>query len=253
MAGEATAPVHEIFTSIQGEGPLVGTRMTFVRLRGCDLTCKYCDTASARMDDGSPALIETRPGGRRKRVPSAMTSTEALDIAEALLERGFPGPRWLTLTGGEPLLHLQFVKAFARSARRERLPVYLETAGHKPAALAEVVADLAFVSLDWKLPSTLSRPVDMRLFRESLAVAEGKPTALKIVVTDAVTDEELEQAGFAVRRASGPLTIVLQPVTKIGDLRAPSGARLLQMQTLLLEHCGDVRVVPQVHKLLGVR
>ena len=253
MADGATAPVHEIFTSIQGEGPLVGTRMTFVRLRGCDLTCRYCDTASARADDGSPALVETRPGGRRKRVPSAMDGAEALRLAEAGLERDTPGVNWLTLTGGEPLLHLQFAREFTAAALREGLPVYLETAGHKPAALAEVVADLAFVSLDWKLPSTLHRPVDTRLFRESLTVAEGKPIALKIVVTDAVNDEELDEVGLAVRRVSGPLTVVLQPVTRIGDLRAPSGLRLLQMQTLLLGYCGDVRAIPQVHKLLGVR
>ena len=36
--------VKEIFTSIQGEGPFVGYKQLFIRLCGCNLNCKYCDT-----------------------------------------------------------------------------------------------------------------------------------------------------------------------------------------------------------------
>ena len=36
--------VNEIFHSLQGEGFWTGTPMTFVRLSGCYLSCKFCDT-----------------------------------------------------------------------------------------------------------------------------------------------------------------------------------------------------------------
>ncbi len=36
--------VQEVFSTIQGEGPLAGTPATFVRLYGCHLKCWFCDT-----------------------------------------------------------------------------------------------------------------------------------------------------------------------------------------------------------------
>ena len=39
--------VTEIFPSIQGEGFFIGTPATFIRLYGCNLRCKWCDTQYA--------------------------------------------------------------------------------------------------------------------------------------------------------------------------------------------------------------
>jgi organic radical activating enzyme len=244
MADEATAPVHEIFTSIQGEGPLVGTRMTFVRLRGCDLSCKYCDTTDARADDGSPANIERRLASEESEThPNPMT---ALEVRQSLPW----GHDWVAITGGEPLLHVGFLRDFVHWGSPR---FYLETAGHKPDELAEVVHDVHYVAMDWKLPSTMHKPVDTDLFRRSLEALRGKRAALKIVVTDEVTDDELEEVTEALYDHEGRLVVVLQPVTAIGNLRPPGGKRLMQMQTILMREWDDVRVIPQVHKLLRVR
>ena len=72
--------VTEIFASIQGETSHVGLPFTFVRLTGCNLRCRYCDTTYAY------------DGGEEFSIQEIVSRVEVFGI-----------PR-LTVTGGEPLL-----------------------------------------------------------------------------------------------------------------------------------------------------
>lgn len=47
-AGNMEFSVSEIFKSIQGESTFVGLPCAFVRLAGCNLRCRYCDTRYAQ-------------------------------------------------------------------------------------------------------------------------------------------------------------------------------------------------------------
>ncbi len=40
-----TMKVNEIFYSLQGEGRFTGTPAVFVRSRGCNMQCDFCDTS----------------------------------------------------------------------------------------------------------------------------------------------------------------------------------------------------------------
>lgn len=71
--------ITEIFYSLQGETKTVGLPTVFIRLTGCPLRCGYCDTAYAFQ------------GGHW------MTLTEIMSKVEAYQ------PRYVTVTGGEPL------------------------------------------------------------------------------------------------------------------------------------------------------
>ncbi|MBF0412478.1 MAG: radical SAM protein [Desulfamplus sp.] len=50
--------VCEIFYSIQGESTFSGLPCVFVRLNGCNLNCRWCDTLYAKEDEGSVMQIE---------------------------------------------------------------------------------------------------------------------------------------------------------------------------------------------------
>jgi len=71
--------ITEIFFSIQGETNRAGLPTAFIRLTGCPLRCTYCDTAYA------------------------FTGGRSMGVDEILGEVAEFAPRYITVTGGEPL------------------------------------------------------------------------------------------------------------------------------------------------------
>ena len=76
-------PVAEKFISINGESVRAGEPAVFIRFRGCNLNCSYCDTRWAN----------------NKEAPAEMLSSA--QIADYVSSAGITN---VTLTGGEPLL-----------------------------------------------------------------------------------------------------------------------------------------------------
>lgn len=245
-----TVPVAEVFVSFQGEGPLVGVRQLFVRLRGCDLTCLYCDTPAARDTEGF-CRVELTPGhGDFEQRPGRMPAGALTELVrETAAHAGHVHS--LALTGGEPLLHPAAVHALAR--RETGLPLFLETAGHLPEVLAQVLDDVDYVSLDFKLPSTLATPVPRERFAESYVVAGDRCVAVKMVVTAETEPAEVAAACRLLAAHSPRGTLVLQPVTPLqGSLRAPDAGHLTRLYSAASYHMDHVRIIPQCHRLLGV-
>jgi 7-carboxy-7-deazaguanine synthase len=104
-----TLVVHEIYRSIQGESTFAGLPCTFVRLTGCNLRCRWCDTP------------EAFHGGRR------MTRADVLRDALAL------DTELVEVTGGEPLLQPGTLPLLAELCDAGRT-VLIETSGERDIA-----------------------------------------------------------------------------------------------------------------------
>lgn len=76
---DSSLRITEIFYSLQGEARTVGLPTVFVRLTGCPLRCTYCDSEYAFF------------GGER------------LSLAEILKQVAAYNPKYVCVTGGEPL------------------------------------------------------------------------------------------------------------------------------------------------------
>ena len=247
------SPIYEVFCSIQGEGPLVGVRQLFVRFRGCDLQCRYCDTSAARLIRGPCHVEQVSGAGEFTPHDNPLSVEELLEVVQELMLNVGQTCHSVALTGGEPLLYPQFISALAAALHQADHKVYLETAGHLPQALEPVIDDLDWVAMDFKLPSTLVEPVPLAVFGEFLELARQRHCFVKIVLTDTVTADELLAACRLIAQIDRSTTVVLQPVTPVGDCRPPDAATLLHWQRLCSELLGDVRMIPQCHRLLGVR
>lgn len=118
--------ITEIFYSLQGESRTVGLPTVFVRLTGCPLRCYYCDTEYAFT------------GGEIK------TQQQVLDAVAAYQ------PRYITVTGGEPLAQKACIPLLEQLCNAD-YEVSLETSG--AFSVAEVDERVVKV-MDLKTPSS---------------------------------------------------------------------------------------------------
>jgi organic radical activating enzyme len=244
----------EIFTSIQGEGPLVGVRQVFLRLAGCHRRCRFCDTPAALMTKPKSWQHEAASGRDQK-----CSNPVAVEGLAAILHdlRNISGPfHSLSLTGGEPLLQADFLRAALPRLRRTGWRIYLETAGDRWRELAVILPWLDFVAMDIKLPSVTGASAAWTAHRKflELAAASRAETFVKIVVSRTTAEREVRRAARLVAAVEPCVPVILQPATPHAGVRAPTAQQLRCWQTLALTAgLRDVRVIPQCHVFLGHR
>lgn len=125
--------VTEKFVSINGEGSFAGELAVFIRFKGCNLRCNYCDTMWAnepecKYDELSPEEIYNY-------------------ILSAQI-------RNVTLTGGEPLLQKQIPELLNLLTQNEGIRVEIETNGAVDLSSFSRNNSIIF-TMDYKLPSSL--------------------------------------------------------------------------------------------------
>ncbi|NMB65126.1 MAG: radical SAM protein [Spirochaetes bacterium] len=114
-----TLCVNEIFYSLQGETTRTGFPSLFIRLAGCNLNCRWCDTPYART--GSPVTIA--------------------HIIQTIEK--YPTLNHITITGGEPLMQ-EHTLTLLDILCRKNYPLQLETNGsisieHVPSQVHKIV------------------------------------------------------------------------------------------------------------------
>lgn len=228
----------------------MGTPQVFVRFAGCDLHCAYCDTPHARTTPAECAV--QMPGGDEKRLPNPISLQTAVNAICELADAD-PMLKSVALTGGEPLLQAAYIAELAPAIARRGLGIYLETAGHLPAQLETVIDAMSTISGDIKLHETMEAPVAYETMAEFWRIAVRTEAFAKVVLTDRVTLDGFRQACTALGASIRMLPVVLQPVTPVGGVRPPAPETLWLLAREAERWFGGVRVVPQCHRLMGVR
>jgi 7-carboxy-7-deazaguanine synthase len=119
--------VVEIFESIQGESSYAGLSCFFIRLSGCNLRCRYCDTTYA-YETGEDVRLE-------ELVEKAASSSAAI----------------IEITGGEPLLQAEFNELSTMLRDAVGRPVLVETNG---SCDISIVPEGVITIMDIKCPSS---------------------------------------------------------------------------------------------------
>jgi organic radical activating enzyme len=226
---EMTYQISELFTSVQGEGEVMGIPSHFIRLYRCDLTCAWCDSKYTwvRQDQA---------------VEGKDYTSMSMDEILAWLPKETRVPL-VTLTGGEPMLQSLLPLVAALDTRGYQ--VVVETNGlHTPEqALLDLVrhwavspklknagmTDVAWGPLDW--------------------LGKAQNYYLKFVICNPVLDlPEVQE--FVESRGLPNSKVILQPDGFTPDYEAA----LRRLTEFVRDRGSPYRVLPQLHRLLwGLR
>ena len=249
--------LSEIYSAIQGEGTLVGVRQIFVRFSACDLRCVWCDTPESLLRTDFCEL-EILAGSRTfEKIKNPLSKDKLITYIQRLQPELHHS---ISLTGGEPLLQSDFLLNFLPQFKKYvHLPVYLESGGHRDEDLGKIINFIDYISMDFKLPSSAKTANlwenHLRFLNTALNSKSLKNIYVKIVITKDTLFDELE---YSVNLIKGfqkikNIDVVLQPVSEVNGSKPPSEKDLLETHFKLLKLYPYIKVIPQVHKLIGQR
>jgi len=231
--------MFDIFPSNEGEGILYGTKTLFVRLAGCPYTCFYCDTLDALpLDSGIEYSI-----------------TEACDLIDNNLQ---DNTYKVNFTGGEPLIQYEAVNELAKHVKSRGLPTYLESACFDSKKFLYVLPSIDFVNIEFKTIDSdfideKHYPIQIKNTLECLkaAIEAKKTTYIKIVIsskTELSSFAELRDQIFKIISKKDISGFIIQPTTGLSE---PTLEQLLVFYDAVYPYYEEVRVVPQLHKIIS--
>jgi len=233
-ATSQSSRISEIFSSIQGEGIHFGERHLFIRFEECHIHCTYCD--------------ELEKPGQWLTLNDVVGKVLEMDREE--------GPHsYVSLTGGEPLLYVNFLKPLMMQLKAHRFHTYLETNGILWKALEEVIGWCDCIAMDMKPASvTKEKNFDEDHFR-FLEIANSKNTFVKIVVSKDIDINEFENEIRIVSSINQKIPVILMPIST--EREGHEDPYLLQvmlhLQRVGLKYVNCVRIIPRFHKIMNLR
>jgi pyruvate-formate lyase-activating enzyme len=165
----------------------------------------------------------------------------------------------VNFTGGEPLLQHTAVLEMAKHVRRKNLKTYLESSCFSAERFKELLPEIDLCKVEFKLSD--SDAVDKKHYDKLLenelacleeAVKSKKATYIKVVASSLSRKEEFEKLAKMIFGKIRPEQIggfIIQPVHGPGE---PALERLFELYDAVYPYYQQVRIVPQLHKVMGV-
>ena len=229
--------ISEIFSSLQGEGPYLGVKQIFARFGRCNMHCHYCDELEKMQEEKF----------------SVYSLEEVLgEIQNLEKEKG--AHHSVSLTGGEPLFYAPFLLNLLPRLKERGMTTYLETNGTLPGQLRELIRWCDIIAMDLKPSSSTGDRDFSREHAEFLEIALQKEVFTKLVVTPQTRLDEVRECIRLVKTVNARLPFIFQPLSDPLGINVES-LKLIETSFFAeaKKELFDVRVIPQMHKIWGVR
>jgi 7-carboxy-7-deazaguanine synthase len=201
----AEIQISEIFYSIQGEGLLAGRPSVFVRLAGCPLRCRWCDTQYA---------LDSKAGKTRT-------------ITEIVKQIKKYKTDYVVITGGEPMINPN-LSPLCKALKNYHITI--ETAGIK--FVPRLPCDLMSISPKLSNAYDNKKDKDKYLKLDSLAeLIKNYDYQLKFVIEKKNDIDEVNQILKKLKKVD-PSKVLLMP-------QAKNTSEYLKKSPLVVELCKD--------------
>ena len=132
------------------------------------------------------------------------------------------------------------------------IKIFLESNGSLPKHLAEIISLIDIVSMDIKLPSASGGGFNIKENTEFLEIAFNKEVFVKVITVPETTIKEIDDAAKIVAGVHEDIPFIIQPATMPHSIKhKPSMELLFAWHNVAKKRLKNVRVIPQVHKVLG--
>ena len=132
--------------------------------------------------------------------------------------------------------------------------IYLETNGTLPDALLQIKEEIDIIAMDVKLPTSTKRRGLWSEHRRFLKLSKDKDVFVKIIVTHKTGIEDIRRAVDIVKETDCEIPLCIQPAfSRNGIKQMVSGKILMKFQEIALKNLKDVRVIPQIHRVLKIK
>lgn len=208
--------VVEKFISINGESRRAGELAVFIRFKGCNLHCCYCDTQWANEEDCSFEELTV------KEIVSYILSTNVKNV---------------TLTGGEPLLQPEMNTLLKVLAQYPEIRVEIETNGS--VSIEPFCNDYRpSFTMDYKLPES---GCENRMCLENFYILKDTDTVK--FVCGSIADLEKAKEIIENYNLTKVCAVYLSPV--FGKIEAAD-----MVDYMIKHNLNDIKLQIQMHKVI---
>ncbi|MCA6084890.1 7-carboxy-7-deazaguanine synthase QueE [Candidatus Endomicrobiellum agilis] len=238
---EIQSPIYEVFFSFQGEGLYTGFPQIFVRFAGCNIKCGYCDTSY------SATISEKTKYYAADELVAAICELYRNNKKNFVF-----GKPSIALTGGEPLMYVDFLEVLLPELKEKGFSIYLETNGTLPHKLTRIIKFCDTVSMDFKFASECKRSF-WKEHENFLKTAKNKASDevfVKCVITENTNISEIKKSANIIKDISKESPLILQPSI---DKNVPAIQNLYKFYVAAKKIIPNVYLMAQMHKVYKIR
>jgi organic radical activating enzyme len=167
----------------------------------------------------------------------------------------------VNFTGGEPLIQYQAIIELAKFIREEKgLRTYIESSCFDSKKFEKVLPYIDICKIEFKMSD--SKVIDTMHYENllhneiqclALSIENHKTTYIKVVITGSTDIEEFKKLlknVFMRFKTSNLAGFIIQPCYGTDE---PTMERLFNFYDIVYPIYHDVRIIPQLHKVIGIR